>query len=172
MVDEIRKVEAKMSSGEITSHEVVVFVNRVTKVVKGGKRMSFNTIVVVGDGQGKVGCSLGKAKEVQLAIQKAVTRAKKHLIEVPIVRTTIPHDIIGRCGASKVLLMPASPGTGIIASNSVRAVVESCGIRDILTKCLGSKNPLNVVYATMDGLSKLRTKEDVIKLRGKNATAQ
>jgi small subunit ribosomal protein S5 len=155
---------------DVTTREVVVFVNRVTKVVKGGKRLSFNTVVVVGDGKGGVGCSLGKAKEVQLAIQKAIGKAKKNIINIPMVGTTIPHDIIGRCGAARVLLIPASPGTGIIASDSVRSVIESCGIKDILTKCLGSKNPLNVVYATMNGLSRLRTKDDVMKLRGKNAT--
>ena len=152
-------------------NEVVVFVNRVTKVVKGGKRFSFNTVVVVGDEQGKVGCSLGKAKEVQLAIQKASARARKNLVSVPLKGGTIPHDIIGRCGASRVFLRPARPGTGIIASNSVRAVVESVGIRDILSKCYGSKNPLNVVYATIDGLRNLRTREGVMKLRGKETNA-
>lgn len=170
MPDVTTAVEKKVLSERVTSREVVVFVNRVTKVVKGGKRLSFNTVVVVGDGQGKVGSSLGKAREVQLAIQKAVGKAKKNMINVPIVGTTIPHDIIGRCGAAKVLLKPASPGTGIIASDSVRSVVESCGIKDILTKCLGSRNPLNVVHATIDGLSRLRTKDDVMRLRGKNAT--
>jgi len=151
--------------------EVVVFVNRVTKVVKGGKRMSFNTVVVVGDGKGSVGCSLGKAREVQLAIQKAVYKAKKKMISVPVVGTTIPHEIYGRSGATRVLLKPAAPGTGIIASDSVRSVIESCGIRDILTKCFYSKNPLNVVYATIDGLKKLRTREQVMKLRGKDNNA-
>jgi small subunit ribosomal protein S5 len=162
--------EKKGSSEDSSFREVVVFVNRVTKVVKGGKRMSFNTVVVVGDGNGRVGCSLGKAKEVQAAIQKASGKAKKNMITVPVTGTTIPHEIVGRCGASRVLLRPASPGTGIIASDSVRSVVESCGIKDILTKCIDSKNPLNVVYATMDGLSRLRTREYVMKLRGKNAT--
>lgn len=171
MPNNAAEVKGKVIAEEVGAlQESVVFVNRVTKVVKGGKRMSFNTVVVVGDGRGKVGCSLGKAKEVQLAIQKALIRAKKNLISVPMLGTTIPHDIVGHCGASKVLLMPASPGTGIIASNSVRSVIESCGIKDILTKCLGSKNPLNVVYATIEGLGRLRTKDDVMKLRGKNAT--
>lgn len=150
--------------------EKVVAVNRVTKVVKGGKRMSFNAIVVVGDGKGNVGCSLGKANEVQKAIQKAVNRAKKEFMFVPIVGTSIPHEIIGISNATKVLLKPALPGTGIVAGNSVRSVVESCGIKDILSKCHGSRNAINVVYATMDGLRRLRTREQIMQMRGKNAS--
>jgi len=147
--------------------EKVVSVNRVAKVIKGGKRLSFNAVVVVGDGKGNVGCSLGKARETQLAIQKAVSKAKKNMIKVPIVGTTIPHEIIGSNAATKVLLKPALPGTGIIAGNSVRSVLECCGIKDILTKCFGSRNQINVVYATIDALNKLRTREDIMKLRGK-----
>ncbi len=152
---------------QITSKETVIAVNRISKVVKGGKRLSFNAVVAVGDVNGSVGVAIGKAREVQQAIQKAIYRAKKSMIKVPIVDTTIPHEIIGKCGASKILLKPASPGTGVIAGGSVRAILEAAGIKDILTKCLGSTNPINVAYATIDGLSRLKTKEKVIELRGK-----
>jgi len=147
--------------------ETVIAVNRVSKVVKGGKRLSFNAVVAVGDMNGSVGVAIGKAKEVQQAIQKAIYRAKKSMKKVPLLNTTIPHEIVGKCGASKVLLKPAAPGTGVIAGGSVRAVLEAAGIKDILTKCLGSTNPVNVAYATVDGLSKLKTKEKVLELRGK-----
>ncbi|OIO73241.1 MAG: 30S ribosomal protein S5 [Elusimicrobia bacterium CG1_02_37_114] len=154
-------------SGSSIVKETVISINRVSKTVKGGKRLSFNACVVVGDSNGNVGVAVGKAKEVQQAIVKAGNKAKKVLIKVPIVKNTIPHEIIGVCGAAKVFLKPALPGTGVIAGGSVRAVVESVGIKDILTKCLGSRNPINVAYATIDGLKRLYTEEEILSLRGK-----
>src|SRR4029077_5489751 len=145
--------------------ETVVAITRVAKVVKGGKRFSFSVLVVVGDKKGHVGTSIGKAKEIQAAIQKAVARARKELISIPLHRVTIPHSVIGNFGAGSVLLKPAAPGTGVIAGGSVRSVLDAVGIKDILTKSLGSSNPYNVVYATIEALKGLRTKEQVNALR-------
>ncbi|WP_413854479.1 30S ribosomal protein S5 [Candidatus Ruminimicrobium bovinum] len=162
MVD--NKIKNENESGLIES---VVTVNRVAKVVKGGKRFSFNALVVVGDGAGKVGCGLGKANEVQAAIKKGSAYAQKNMISVSLRNTSIPHEVIGVSGAGKVLLKPAVAGTGVIAGGSVRVVLEAVGIKDILTKSMRTSNPFNVVYATIDALKNLRTREDVAKIRNK-----
>ena len=159
-----------MMNRESEFAETVVHINRVAKVVKGGKNFSFSAVVVAGDGSGQVGYGTGKAREVPPAIQKASEQARREMLKIPMVGGTVPHLVWGRWGATRVLLRPASPGTGVIAGGGVRAVMESAGVQDVLTKIVGSRNPFNVVRATFDAINQLMTEDQVQRLRGVNVS--
>jgi len=159
-------------AADTTEKMTVVNLTRTAKVVKGGKRFSFRALVVVGDLDGKVGVSIGKGKQVQLAIQKAASHARKHMDKYPIVNSTIPHETIGKFGTGQVWMKPAAPGTGVIAGGGVRAVLEAVGVKNVLTKNLGSSNPFNMVYATCAALGTLHTKEEIAHIRGAGAVIE
>lgn len=160
-----------MEQNELGLLEKIVYLNRVAKVVKGGRRFSFSALVVVGDGNGNVGYGLGKAQEVPEALRKATEHARKNMLSVPLVDGTLPYDVLGRYGSGRVLLKPASKGTGIIAGGAVRAIMEAAGVSDVLAKAIGTNNPHNVLKATMAGLASLRSAEEVSEMRGKTLTA-
>ena len=162
-----KRAEFQKAKPAMEGKTTVINVARTTKVVKGGKRMGFRALVVVGNGQGKVGVAIGKANQVQAAIAKAETHARKHMISFPIVGDTIPHEVIGKFGAASVWMKPAAPGTGVIAGSGARLLFEAAGIKDVLAKSLGSTNPCNLVYATMEAFKQLKSKDTVNVLRGK-----
>ncbi len=164
--------DAQRDTGEPELTEKVIYINRVVKVKKGGRRFKFSAVVVVGDGQGRVGAGLGKAREVPEAIRKGASIARRNMITVPMQESTIPHEVIARFSAAKVMMRPASAGTGVIAGGGVRAVLEAAGVRDVLTKSMGSKNRINVVRATMQGLESLRHPKEVVARRRAFAAAR
>jgi len=162
-----KRAEFQKARPAVEGKTTVIHIARTTKVVKGGKRMGFRALVVVGNGMGKVGVAIGKANQVQAAIAKAETHARKHMITFPIVGETIPHEVIGKFGAASVWMKPAAPGTGVIAGSGARLLFEAAGIKDVLAKSLGSTNPCNLVYATMEAFKQLKSKDAVNVLRGK-----